>query len=388
MKTKAPGRTIFGMLALLLAAPCLAGAGPYFALNRSLDEVAGQRGPGKKLPPAPDGSVRVEYKEAWQGLKEQTVATYEQAAGSPSISRITLHIPRDVPRAAMLRALRTRMGLPPNRAVAAHAAAWMCYGVKHRLTDKAGAKDLVLEPATYTVGPGSAKGVILQDARASVTGKGRKDLIYLVGIPFDKGSIWMKSLYLVVVDPRGKAAGKRGYALGFGGLEVSEMLIRDFNGDGRKEILVTAPTGGSGGLNQYALVSLRGGVLRPLVDSRRLSAGPAFVVRFVDGFKARVFCLQPKGAWTLNLRPYRKEYVRERVYTAVGRLMKPTTGAVDGVGLMRVTGRGSRPTLVALQSIWGTYHANDIGRATVRWRWSRGRLRITRVGVEKLKQHA
>lgn len=390
MKRFTFGTLYASLLALCSAIPGLAAVAPYFDLSVGLDQVAKEHGPGRKLPDGPDGALRVEYKVSWLGFKQQAVASYEQPKGAKTISRITLRIPQGVTRPAMLKALQAHLGLPPDRAVLAPGsvnATWIWCGLRYRLTGKAGARTVVLERAIYAVGTaGLVNGVILQDALANLTGKGRKDLIYLVGIPFDKGAAWMKSLYLVVVDRRQNASPNRGYALGFGGLEVSELLVRDFTGDGKKEVLVTAPTGGSGGLNQYALVSLLGGVMKPLVESAKLSQGPAFDVRFRDGFKAQVTCARPAGKWNLDLRPYRKEYIREHVYNPAGKLLTHTTGQVDGVGLMTVRGAGSRPTLVATQAIWGTYHANGIGKATVRWRWRGGKLRIVGVKVANLKQ--
>jgi hypothetical protein len=226
--------------------------------------------------------------------------------------------------------------------------------------------------------------VVLQDVSANVLGKGFKSSVLLAGIPYEPGEIWMKSLYLVVSDPKKTHGGDRVFALGFGGMYDSELLVRDFAGNGGNAILVSAPTGGSGGLSQYALVSLHSGVMKPLVDTRRLSGGPKFSVTFADGFKARVACSNPRGKWTLNLRPYRADYVSAHVYSASGKLIDPTTGAVDGVGLLKVRGTGRHPTLLATQSIWGTYHANTIGRVLVRWRWRNGALRIVGIRVRPL----
>lgn len=368
----------------LIAATASAGADPYFTVNAGLDRVAKDHGGGKRSATG-SGEQRLVYSEHWFGLKHPVTASYVQAEGAKSLSRTVLRLPTPLADAVLTKALQARAGLPAGRAVrkSGHLTAnWIWHAAAYHLDSTREAKTVTTSPALFRGGATAlTNAVVLQDIVANVAGRGRGNEVILAGIPFERGSIWMKSLYLVLRDPKGNAVGDRVFALGFGGLFVSEVLVRDFTGDGQNEILVSAPTGGSGGLSQYSLVSLKGAVLKPLVDSQALSHGPTFTVTFLDGFKARVKTARPGGKWTLDLHPYKDEYVKSGVYAADGRLLKPTSGAVDGVGLLTIRGSGNRPTLVASQKIWGTYHANSIGTAIVRWRWRHGALRIVGVRV-------
>lgn len=385
-------RTMIRLMTVASIVACLIGlarasGNPYYAFGGGLERIAKDQGGGKRVT-LEGGGQRIEYSETWFGLKRPVDATYEQAAGAKTLSRIVLHFPTPMSQSALTRALREQAGMPAGRPArrAGHMSAdWTWHGVAYHLESASGAKAVTLAPRFYRGGQTAlSNAIVLQDVAANVAGRGSKDRVLLAGIPFEPGSIWMKSLYLVLAEPGNAHGGDRVFALGFGGLFASEILVRDFTGDRRNEILVSAPTGGSGGLSQYALVSMRGGRLKPLVDSRYLSGGPKLSVTFLDGFKARVECKAPNRRWTLDLHSYKDEYVKSGVYTVGGRLCKPTTGAVDGVGLLTVRGGGSRPTLAASQKIWGTYHANSIGTAVVRWRWRNGALRIVGVRVHAL----
>jgi len=90
---------------------------------------------------------------------------------------------------------------------------------------------------------------------ADVTGDGVDDSVTLIGIrPFNDNSGFWNQLSLRVFDAANNKVIKSELS-DFGGYD-SKLFLGDFTGDKVKEIMVSVPTGGSGGIIDNRIVTL------------------------------------------------------------------------------------------------------------------------------------
>jgi hypothetical protein len=166
--------------------------------------------------------------------------------------------------------------------------------------------------------------------------------------------------------------------------------LGDVNGDRVADLLVGVPTGGSGGMVNYYLLTAARGRLAFLTAGEAPLSAPEFRIAFQRGYKVKVEDTALHTEVTLDLAQGADRAALAKTYQSVyspdGQLLKPAEGWADRYGAMELQdldGDG-RAELVGYQQLWALFHANSFATARSVWRWSAGRLQLAEVKVASL----
>lgn len=193
---------------------------------------------------------------------------------------------------------------------------------------------LVLSSCGEDAEPALPEGMsVLAEIRGDLDGDGRQEIVRLAGRG-DEDSLFRKDLCLVVgptshLWPLPSAASS-GYQ--------PTLLLIDVTGDGHDEVVMTAATGGSGGMVAAMVATVSCGNDRweftGIFDSES-RAIPRFGGSLADGFVAFLEVTAPgldRLDQQLDLAGRRDFYLQSGAYDEAGKLQKPV--AIWGDGLM------------------------------------------------------
>ncbi|XOS91296.1 hypothetical protein ACLMAB_22260 [Brevibacillus laterosporus] len=171
------------------------------------------------------------------------------------------------------------------------------------------------------------------------------------------------------------------------GYDEATLYLGAFNADKHKDILVSAPTGGNGGLSTFSLLTFSDNKIVPLADQELLNKGVEYDVVFKDGFKVEISSKATGKKETLDVSKNKKEYVETKVYDNNGKLLQETTGWADGLSVLTPVDvdKNGVLELQAVQSISGAYHADRLGAAKTTWTLKNGKLEVTNEALELRK---
>ncbi len=208
---------------------------------------------------------------------------------------------------------------------------------------------------------------VVQEYQEDITGNGKKDQIVIKGVPYDETSLFLKEITLQV-----KTDENQSFSIPLeGGYDPTADFI-DLNHDGVKDVFISIPTGGSGGIYNYYLYTFKNNreinltVPKPLVIQGH----------FLDNYKATISIPVIQGSYTIDLKDRKKEYDRLGLYNN-GKLNEPTELMVDPYSYMKPQKFGNKGDgLKAIQSISGAYHADRIGQVESDWYYKDGQWNL------------
>lgn len=218
---------------------------------------------------------------------------------------------------------------------------------------------------------------------------GKKEQVIVAGKKYvdEKGepSAFMSNLYLIT-----KADGKNPVVTSMkkdidGGYEA-EALFADMNNDGKKEILISAPTGGSGGMINYNMFTYENGKPVHVFDNEQ--ADNMIVMKsakYVDGFKAELNIAASGKEYksVLDLSGKKKEYIEAKVYDAKGKLLQAVEpwGTYAQVARFTVPDKQGISELELLGAINGTCNADDIASFKANLQMTKDGFKVSDVKV-------
>lgn|GEM_PF-669567 len=228
-------------------------------------------------------------------------------------------------------------------------------------------------------------GVVEAEAQGDVTGDGAPDQVYLVGIHTQPAKFADAHQLLIVSDAGGTVTT---FPLGpdSGGYPGTLFLGR-INGERTPDILAGIPTGGSGGIIRYYLLTDTGGTPAFLLNPATFNAGIPLTVTLQPNYAAVVAVPSTGQRYTLDLRdahtPAELRKIYGEIYAPSGRLLVPTTGTIDPYGYVEPVDvdRDGFYELLGYRNIWVRYHANSVATARDVWRWTPAGLRGTSVTI-------
>ncbi len=228
--------------------------------------------------------------------------------------------------------------------------------------------------AAHADTPANAAGkpTVIATEAADVTGDGVKDSITLVGTSPDDNSAFQNSISLRIFDASTNKMIEADLK-DFGGYEP-KIFLGDFTGDKVKDIMISAPTGGSGGIIDNRIVTVKDGKAQ-LIFGEDDNAGLALSGKFADGFKANLKVEQLNKDFTVDLSAFKDGYVEGGTYDASGKLKVDVEPWADGFSLLEpveYTGDGTY-YLRGIQSISGVAHVNRISNMESLWKYSDGK---------------
>ncbi|MFM1651103.1 hypothetical protein ACI7RC_03255 [Brevibacillus sp. B_LB10_24] len=220
----------------------------------------------------------------------------------------------------------------------------------------------------------------LQD---EVTGDGEPDTVVLIGHKDKPEDIFVKDIKLVLNDGKTKKFTTVSVGEANGGYEPSLTAVT-LGESGERDLLVTMPTGGSGGVNTYGLISFKDGVGKPVVAQEQLNAGLKFEVKFIDQFKAKITELETKTETTVDISDGKEGYIESGIYDKDGKLKQEVTGFANGFSQLAPVWQPDGTFLLeGVQAIAGQYNADKIATASSTWKLEEGKLVPVSVDINK-----
>ncbi|HMM22133.1 MAG TPA: hypothetical protein PKA10_15545 [Selenomonadales bacterium] len=207
--------------------------------------------------------------------------------------------------------------------------------------------------------------VVLDRQTGDVTGDGKSKDIFLVGRKPDMNSKFADDLRIMVQAGEGQNAVTMELPA-VGGYD-GKLFVGDFSGDKISDVLVTVPTGGSGGIVEHRIVTFAGGPA--IIWGEGENSGIAAAGRFVDGFKGELTEETTKRKAIVDLAAKKDAYIQAGLYNAGGTLLRQQSLSVNPLGELRplalspdgkyglkgqqrVTGVANADTVAYIYSLW------------------------------------
>lgn len=202
--------------------------------------------------------------------------------------------------------------------------------------------------------------------KEDVTGDGQKETILLKAVPFSYDSAYYQKIWSVIKNPHSK-----NLKIQYGGGYEPTLQFYDLNHDKVTDIFFQSPTGGSGGLYNYQLNTIKDGKIKdiPLPVQRYVKG------KFIKNFKA-VLSLTPRSrAIFINVRDRADDYIRLGIYNKDGDLIKPTSLMIDPIAFYEpvLISKSKGYGLKSYQQISGAYHADQLGTVETLWYYEKGK---------------
>lgn len=222
---------------------------------------------------------------------------------------------------------------------------------------------------TYAGESGILKEKVLHIYHEDVTGDKKEDKIELKGMQLESNSEYMKKIWALITSPN-KAAYRIKYEPGYD----PKIEFADINHDGVKDLVESSATGGSGGLYNYKINTLKNGkeseiALPPQLDLQG---------HFTNHFKAVLTIPETNKTIKINLKDRKDQYLQSGLYQENGLLNEPTELMIDPVAMYKIvkvkgkTGYG----LKAIRQISGAFHADRLGTVTSTWYYENGNWKL------------
>ena len=215
------------------------------------------------------------------------------------------------------------------------------------------------------------RGELLATAYGDVDGDGQEDKVFLMGNKFSNDSHYYTKLYILVRDAKTdtiKGAIRPSIA---GGYECG-LRLADVTGNGVDDILVSAPTGGSGGIVNYRIIDFTDNQPREIFvaeDNQGVHIGG----NYLPDYKVRI-TLGDKGREVIMTVPTDLGfYGYLNVYDDEGNLLKdyyhPYGQYLSGLLLLDDDG-DSVAEVVTTQRIVGLNNTDTLGYVRAVWRYT------------------
>lgn len=225
-----------------------------------------------------------------------------------------------------------------------------------KIGEKLSLKDVKMDDKSY----------VIDYKICDVTGDNIKDHVILTGTKENEKDIYADNLNLLIQDGKTKEYIKTDIK-DFGGYEGS-LFTGDFTHDKVSDVMISAPTGGSGGIVGYRIITIKDG--KPsVIFSEKDNDGAKFKGSFVDGFKAKLVNENLNKEITLDISASKDTYLESQIYDKNGKslekvepysnpfsLLEPIDYDGDGVyelrGYQRIVGMANCDTISNVTSIW------------------------------------
>lgn len=224
-----------------------------------------------------------------------------------------------------------------------------------------------------------SKIITISKNSVDITGDGKKDSVYMQAIPYQDEHSFLKSILVDI-----KASNGKNFKIKLDSGTRPSISFPDLNHDGVKDLFIVIPTGGSGGILQGYLYTLKGFVLKDLTIPKALEIES----HFLNGYKAEINIKASGKTYQFDLRDRKKQYDLLGLYR-LGRLNEPTELMVQGYSVLKpISLPGQMKGLRAIQRISGIANSDTIGIVESVWALKNNIWNLERVSVleEKNKQ--
>lgn len=224
-------------------------------------------------------------------------------------------------------------------------------------------------------GESNKKTVTISEEKVDVTGDGKKDLIYVKGVLYEEGAQFLKEIYLKIRASNGEV-----YKIDLEGGYDPTTIYKDLNHDSVKDIFISVPTGGSGGLSNFYLYSLRDFQVTNLTVPEPLAVSS----QFEDGYQASITIEETGQSYSFDLSDRKEDYERMGLYQD-GKLNEPTELMVLPFGTLKpIKVKNGLYGLKGSQRINGAYNADGIANIESTWLYEEGKWQVLNAEVKSL----
>lgn len=211
-----------------------------------------------------------------------------------------------------------------------------------------------------------------------VTGDGKLDTIFVKGEPFEEGAIFLRSITLEIFSANGK-----NHRVEVDGGYEPKIEFKDLNNDGINDMFLSVNTGGSGGLSNHYLYTLKDDQLKDLTVPEPL----VIQTSFLNGYKASMTIESTNESYQFDLRSRAKDYERLGLYHN-GKLNEPAELMVLPFGMLKpIKVAGNRIGLKGSQRISGAYNADSIAYVESTWVYENGKWTLLDTSVMELRKN-
>lgn len=195
---------------------------------------------------------------------------------------------------------------------------------------------------------------------ADVTGDKVNDHVVLAGNKlYSRDDIFADNLTVVVQDGKSKKYSKATYE-NFCGYD-GNLFIGDFTGDKVNDVMVSAATGGSGGIVSHLIATFNNNEPTVIFNEEN-NNGINITGKYLDGFKAELNVENINKDITLDLSANKDSYVEYQTYDTNGTLLEGISPWIDPFSLLEAVDYNGDGVyeLRGYQSVSGTCHADRI----------------------------
>ncbi len=233
------------------------------------------------------------------------------------------------------------------------------------------------------VNPQLQRGEEIARLSADVDGDGIEETVLLMGNKLSGSTHYRTDLYVVAKNP--KTDQIKGFVRpsNLGGYDAY-LTTCDVSGNGCKNIIVAAPTGGSGGIVNYRVLDFTTNPAREIFGSYE-NRGVVVTGNFEPDFKVKLVLPALRKSITLDLPADASTYVRLNAYNTDGSLkesgLRPTVQDLQGMIAVDTNGDG-RDELITTQRVVGVMNSDALGYVRTRWEYKAGVWQHSRVDFQ------
>lgn len=216
---------------------------------------------------------------------------------------------------------------------------------------------------------------------ADVNGDGIKEFISLTGTSdFSLSGFYVENICIEVYDSKTNKVVQIPVSKNNSGYTPT-LFVADFNNDKTEELLVSIPSGGSGGMISYSLISLKDNKVTNLFDQEKFSYGLEYGVQFKDGFKVEVNVKESNKTYSLDISSMKDIYIDLNIYNSDGKLMQQTSGMRNPLSNVEVNVVDGKYQLISSQRVIGTSNSETLGYVQGTWDIVQNGIKLVSVEV-------
>ncbi len=218
------------------------------------------------------------------------------------------------------------------------------------------------------------KAVKILKEKIDVSGDKKEDTVYIKGVYYEEGASFLKEIFLEIAASNGKT-----YKADLTGGYDPDIQFEDLNHDTVKDMLISIPTGGSGGYSNFYLYTLKDFQLADL----KVPSPLVINSQFENGYKANITIQESGQSYTFDLKDRSEEYERLGLYVN-GKLSEPTELMVNPYSALKIASVEGKKGLMGVQRISGAYNADTIAFVESFWLYEDGKWVLKNTKIMKM----
>ena len=229
-------------------------------------------------------------------------------------------------------------------------------------------------------------GQLISEAIGDIDGDGVDEVVDLMGNPVVDGSSFMGDMYLVAREVNAANPSKVKYYYrprDLGGYNAY-LILADVTGNGWPNIIIAAPSGGSGGMVSYRILDVQDGRMEEIFGPEE-NKGVAMVGTYLPEYQVKLSFPNLTQDIILDVSNEKEAYRNLNVYNADGSLkdsgLRPTIQNLSQLSALDVNGDGM-DEVVTLQKVVGVTNSDPLGVVRTVWDYRAGGWQPRTVGFQ------